>query len=508
MEKLKNYSKKIVYYTSLIILGILSLLCIFYTTNILNFSEHTTITTMSIIMAIFILIFFLMYVLIINLTKHKIIQNNKKILIPIILLLYIIVNIYWVNSSNVIPKADANTVHELATYFIENNQEKLVKNAYLEKCPQQIGMSLFFAFIYKIFGSTNYQIIQYLNIVANILTILALYKILKKIDKENKMNDLIYFILILSFIPLILLTTYVYGDYIGLALMLWSVYLIMNYKETKKIKNIIISSVLLSLAYIVKTNYIISLIAIVIYLGLDILSNNKEIIKKILLIVVYILIVLLPYTTMKNIVINKLDLIKTESIPTSGYLYIGMSESDKGEGWYGEAVVPAWDDATKSREIYPKLIKTRLKEFVKNPLYCFNFYMRKTITGWQEPLFQSVWYVVIGKYQEDPWDIIKVSKKYKLLQYFMKTLLLIIYTSSLYYLSKNKKNLDDNTLLLIIIFIGGFLFHTLWEMKARYTLPYVVTIIPIAALGLNNFLERKQTIKVGNKYDKKNIKKI
>ena len=45
-------------------------------------------------------------------------------------------------------------------------------------------------------------------------------------------------------------------------------------------------------------------------------------------------------------------------------------------------------------------------------------------------------------------------------------------------------------------------------MKARYTLPYVVTIIPIAALGLNNFLERKQTIKVGNKYDKKNIKKI
>ena len=61
----------------------------------------------------------------------------------------------------------------------------------------------------------------------------------------------------------------------------------------------------------------------------------------------------------------------------------------------------------------------------------------------------------------------------------MKTLLVMIYASSLQYVYKNEKNLDDNALLLIIIFIGGFLFHTLWEIKARYTLPYIITIIPI-----------------------------
>ena len=30
------------------------------------------------------------------------------------------------------------------------------------------------------------------------------------------------------------------------------------------------------------------------------------------------------------------------------------------------------------------------------------------------------------------------------------------------------------------------LFHTLWEMKSRYTLPYVIMLIPISAIGIQN----------------------
>ena len=40
------------------------------------------------------------------------------------------------------------------------------------------------------------------------------------------------------------------------------------------------------------------------------------------------------------------------------------------------------------------------------------------------------------------------------------------------------------------IFIGGALFHTIWEMKSRYTLPYVIMLIPISAIGVQYIVDK------------------
>lgn len=37
---------------------------------------------------------------------------------------------------------------------------------------------------------------------------------------------------------------------------------------------------------------------------------------------------------------------------------------------------------------------------------------------------------------------------------------------------------------------GGFLFHMLWEAKARYILGYFVLLLPLAAFGLNEILKK------------------
>lgn len=42
-------------------------------------------------------------------------------------------------------------------------------------------------------------------------------------------------------------------------------------------------------------------------------------------------------------------------------------------------------------------------------------------------------------------------------------------------------------MLLYLIFLGGFFFHLLWEMKSRYTMPYVIMLIPLVAIGINDF---------------------
>ena len=44
-------------------------------------------------------------------------------------------------------------------------------------------------------------------------------------------------------------------------------------------------------------------------------------------------------------------------------------------------------------------------------------------------------------------------------------------------------------LFLPLAVLGGFLFHTLWEAKSQYILPYFVCMLPCAAAGLAEALD-------------------
>ena len=58
-------------------------------------------------------------------------------------------------------------------------------------------------------------------------------------------------------------------------------------------------------------------------------------------------------------------------------------------------------------------------------------------------------------------------------------------------LIQNRKNISLDVLFLITIFIGGFTFHLLWEAKSRYILPYVLVLIPIASIPIQQFRAKK-----------------
>ena len=52
-------------------------------------------------------------------------------------------------------------------------------------------------------------------------------------------------------------------------------------------------------------------------------------------------------------------------------------------------------------------------------------------------------------------------------------------------LIQNRKNLSNELILLVTIFIGGFLFHVMWEAKSRYIIPYIIVLIPVATICIN-----------------------
>lgn len=167
-----------------------------------NFAENVFINyTLSIeFIAIIALDAIILYFLKIIKIYNKI---NYRIFIIMGIIIYAMLSVVWINRVSIEPIDDSKSVNDLAIKFVLGDEEGIRKNEYLEKYPSQIGVVLVFSFIYKIFGTTNYKIIQYINIVSNVITILVMFAILKKLSKKYNFSELAYFFITLTFVPLI-----------------------------------------------------------------------------------------------------------------------------------------------------------------------------------------------------------------------------------------------------------------------------------------------------------------
>lgn len=370
--------------------------------------------------------------------------------------------------------------------------EKIRTSGYIEKYPNQMGTIFTFGTIYKIFRTTNYRLIQYINVIANIMTIIFMYLILKKIEKKYKVSKIAYFVMTLTFIPLILLTTYVYGDYLGLAFSIIGLYFIIDYKQKRNIVKLLLSAIFMSLSYFTKMNYIIVILAIIIYLGLYLIQEKekKNIVKCLIDIIVFMIIAIVPFNLVKSYCSNKYQYDKDQAIPTSVWVYLGMNESYRANGWYSDLAGEAWEDTKLAHTTYPQKIKIRVKDLIKHPIYTSKFYWKKTVSGWIDPYFQSIWYNVGPENKDQVMNEIMSSKQYKAGEVYQKAIMILIYGGAFVTIIKNRKNLSNELILIFTIFIGGVLFHTVWEMKSRYTLPYVIMLIPASSIGIQYIVEK------------------
>lgn len=490
MKNLNKFMISAIKIIGCFVLILLLILNIFQFSQVVNVTENVKISVVPLKYQAATLIIFLLILLLIFLnSKYKFINFKNKKWIPFLLTIYALVCYKWINYSNTIPVDDSLSVYELAKDVVLNGIDCLKNNSYIEKCPQQIPMIFFFSAIFQIFSTTDYNVIQFLNIIANIFVIFGIYKLTVILTKKYSQESIISFFITLTFFPLIILSNFVYSDYIALSFTIWSIIFLFKYNQNNKIKYFILSSILLMISIMIKMNYLIVLIAYGIYFIIKLLKkNNNKYYIRIGLVILFFFINLVPYFGIKYWAINKFELDSKQALPIVGYLYMGMSESYREAGWYGEVIVPAWENPKKATQQYPKLIRKRMKIFIDNPSYFFDFYRRKITSGWADPTFQSIWYGIDSKNKDIRLQKIYSSPIYKIMFIYLRALSIIIFGFSLYTLLRDKKKISDESLLLIIIFLGGFCFHFIWEMKSRYTLPYLIILIPFASMGISKFV--------------------
>ena len=499
--------KKIISILAIIFLAIIVILNILFTTY-LDASEHAVIRLNHFLyviglIAVGIFIYFLTEIIYKYLYKDIDSESKKKIrkrLFIGVFAVYIIFNIIWVILVN--PKVVGDAVHvcNLAQTFYGDNSQDFLQNPtyvgvslreYMQAYPHQITLSFVFSIFFRMIHFDIMEILRVWNVVGNIAIVVAIYKIGSQLNKKYEMNKVRLLILILTFISLPMLSTYIYGDIPSIALCLFSVYFMMRYMEIKRIRYPIVAFIFTMIAYMMRMNSLIFIIATEIYLILSLCKEWKKEewknrILEISIIVLYIFISIFPSSLVKNYYFQKYNLDKSKIYPNESYLLMAMEEGPRGNGWYNENIAgPALKEPQKMKSEYVQKIKDRLAYFSENLGYTIQFYTNKIASMWTENTYGAVRNNTIKEN-----DILE--KGITPLTFYQKVLLILTSLCSMIILIQNRKNLSLEVIFLITIFIGGFAFHILWEAKSRYIIPYIVVLIPVAAMNIHKFGIKKQ----------------
>ena len=142
--------------------------------------EYVKITNLLISISIAIAI----YIISQYVNKIKMNKVAKIIVIVILILAYVIVQIRWSNTTIGRPSGDQQIIYNMAKSYVEGNNENLYKSEYLAKYPGQRSLVTMYILIMKLVNSTDYVWLYLANILANVLSIFALYLILKKLSEK------------------------------------------------------------------------------------------------------------------------------------------------------------------------------------------------------------------------------------------------------------------------------------------------------------------------------------
>ncbi|HJD45793.1 MAG TPA: glycosyltransferase family 39 protein [Candidatus Mediterraneibacter norfolkensis] len=405
----------------------------------------------------------------------------------VVVIAHFVLGIFWVVSTQVIPQVDQLFCAEIAErqMFSDYDFADYKVGGYAYNYPYQSGLILTLSIVFRLFGGQNFIAFQICNVFAMLLFDIALLKITEYI--ESPAAKKVAAVLIFIFWPLVFYTVFIYGNLMGLAFAVAAVCFEYRYFRKRRLRDIVISSVFIGLAVMMKSNYLIFLVAMLIFLVLDFIASRRKrtILFAVLAVGCYLIGTKGPITYMT--IRGNLDI--EGGVPMIAFVSMGLRESELAPGWwsgyYNESLYTENDynqDLASAQAIED--IRARLSDFASDPGYTADFFYKKMISQWCEPTFEGIW---INHYEKGVTisgivDNILNRNLKSVVEDFLNLYQTFIYWPALLFVILNRKNNNIFLWLPGTAVIGGFLFHMVWEAKGQYTMPYFVMLIPYALI--------------------------
>ena len=304
-----------------------------------------------------------------------------------------------------VPAADALSVYNAAAEWILGNTDIIHPTvSYLSYYPQQIGLMAFLELLLRIWNLTGLSVPawHFIKLVYVCLLCGAIwfqYLSLQYLWPENyKKISCCYLVLVCCNLPMIMYSSFVYGEIPSFAALSVGCYLLLRLLGgSSRILFTGFGSILfLTLSVLLRKNSLIPVIAVLLVLLFEALRPGRNGKMRLGLL---IMAVCLAVTSVGILpLIQKCYEKKAGNTLSSGvtamsYLAMGMQEASRGCGWYNGFNIDTYDtagmDTAIANEISRLAIDERLTYFREHPGYTADFYLHKHLSQWADGTYAS-----------------------------------------------------------------------------------------------------------------------
>ena len=407
------------------------------------------------------------------------------------------------------PRADQGSVMRIALRMTKGDYSEFEPGGYAYRHTHQVGLIYLSYLLFKI-THIGYHAIRIMNVLSIVFTVIGINEIGNLLFQKSKSEKkYIYGYVTMLFLPAAGYVTFLYGNCIGFALSVLGIMFACKYMNDHRMRYIIPMILCFALSVCIRKNFIINVVAVIIFLLYDFFKcHEKQVIFCMVGIVVGIFLVMFGVKArVEYITGESLD----NGVPSLAYVVMGMQESEMASGWcnnYNQQVYFDNDcDPDKTAEVVKADFKNELDKKAANPADAIAFYYRKNISQWNNPTFECFWINDIKKRAKEEIEV----KSYpsviesllgepgpKWLVEYMNLFQSIVWFGIVLWIFQKRKDEEINQWMLATIFVGGFVFHTIWEAKCQYTIPFFMLLFPYAVQGYSSFSKM-----IANKMGKK-----
>lgn len=332
-----------------------------------------------------------------------------------------------------VPAADALSVYNAAAEWILGNTDIIHPTvSYLSYYPQQIGLMAFLELLLRIWNLTGLSVPawHFIKLVYVCLLCGAIwfqYLSLQYLWPENyKKISCCYLVLVCCNLPMIMYSSFVYGEIPSFAALSVGCYLLLrllgsispggSYRDNvsrndapsvtaydyvpRMLRQILFtgfgSILFLTLSVMLRKNSLIPVIAVLLVLLFEALRPGRNgkmrlglLIMAVCLAVTSVGILPLVQKCYEKKAGNTLS----SGVTAMSYLAMGMQEASRGCGWYNGFNIDTYDtagmDSALANEISRLAIDERLAYFREHPGYTADFYLHKHLSQWADGTYAS-----------------------------------------------------------------------------------------------------------------------
>ena len=406
------------------------------------------------------------------------------------------------------PKYDQMHVVEAAARLNQNIYTDFEVGDYLFVFPFQTGTVFYFRLLSLLFGNMNHVAFQIVNCFWIALTYYFFVKIADNLwggVKNRYLYQLYVALMGLLFLPYLLYAAFLYGTVVGMAFALLSFYMMLLYMRNPKVHYLLICGLSMGIATVVKSNYMIFMIAEVIYLCLKIVSERasefKKALPKLLLIIVLLGFFIMGRFGVDAYIRSVNDGAKIKGIPMTAWIAMGLQDGKAAPGWYNgynNVVYIENDyDYDKTAAAVMDEIKRIVSGYPKDVQTSVSFFVKKVSSQWNNPTFQSLWVLEEREGKDGLAWLLHGTGRYLYIFWVNLLQTWILAGTFLYAVLRFRKSSIEE-IILPITFIGGFVFHIFWEAEGLYAILYFPLLLPLSICGYgewrNWLLARKAEI--------------